>query len=109
MQPTIDHIESRSGKCGGKPCIRGTRIRVQDIYVWHELGSMSPDQIVEEFPELSLASVHAALAYFWDHQDEIRRQMNEDEAFVAQLRAKSGPGLLDRLNVQQAPRDSISS
>jgi uncharacterized protein (DUF433 family) len=101
MQPTIDHIEIRPGKCGGRPCIRGTRIRVHDIYVWHELNHMSPDEIVEQFPELSLASVHAALAYFWDHQDELRRQMSEDEQFVAQLRAQSGPGLLDRLKVAQ--------
>jgi uncharacterized protein (DUF433 family) len=105
MQSALDHIETRSGKCGGKPCIRGTRIRVQDVYVWHELRRMSPDEIVDQFPPVTLADVHAALAYFWDHQEEIRRQMREDEEFVAQLRAQSGPGLLDRI---QVPRDPVS-
>jgi len=43
MEPTIQkHIESREGVCGGKPCIAGTRIRVWDIYVHHEIRGMSP-------------------------------------------------------------------
>ena len=51
---------------GGKPCIAGTRIRVQDIYQWHELQGKSPDEIVSSFPQLTMADVYAALAYFWD-------------------------------------------
>lgn len=111
MEPTLEknHIESRPDKCGGKPCIRGTRIRVQDIYVWHDLRGFSPDQIVDEFPELSLADVHAALTYFWDRQDEIRQQMREDDEFVAKLRAGRAPGLLDRLTAPEGPRDTVSS
>ena len=111
MEPTLEknHIENRPDKCGGKPCIRGTRIRVQDIYVWHDLRGFSPDQIVDEFPELSLADVHAALTYFWDHQDEIRQQMRDDDEFVANFRAGRGPGLLDRLTIPEGPRDSVSS
>ena len=91
------HIESRPGVCGGKPCVAGTRIRVQDIYVWHELQGKSADEIVSEFSELSLADVYAAMAYFWDNRDEIKRQMKEEEDFVAKLRSKAGPGLLDRI------------
>ena len=111
MEPTpgIDHIEIRPDKCGGKPCIRGTRIRVQDIYVWNELGGYSPDQIADEFPELSLADVHAALTYFWDHQNDIRQQIREDAEFVAKFRAGRGLGLLDRLTRTEGPRDSVSS
>jgi hypothetical protein len=41
--------------------------------------------------------VHAALAYYWDHREEIQRQMKEDEEFVELLRAKAGAGLVDRL------------
>ena len=40
------HIAQSPDICGGKPCIAGTRIRVQDIYVWHELQSQSVDEIV---------------------------------------------------------------
>jgi uncharacterized protein (DUF433 family) len=67
-----EHIEVTPDVCGGKPRIRGTRIRVQDVYVWHELHGQSADQIVSEFPRLSLAGVHAALTYYWDHRDEIQ-------------------------------------
>ncbi len=76
MQPiAIQYIEMRpSAIHGQKACIAGTRISVQDIYVWHELMGKSPDGIVAEYPFLTLAQVHAALAYFYDHPDEIRRK-----------------------------------
>jgi uncharacterized protein (DUF433 family) len=111
VQPTAtkQHIESRPGVCGGKPCIAGTRIRVQDIYVWHELQGKSADEIVSDFPELSHADVYAAMAYFWDNRDEIKRQMNDDVDFIAQMKAKAGPGLLDRIKDRKAGNDSVSS
>jgi uncharacterized protein (DUF433 family) len=82
--------------CGGRARVAGTRIRVQDIYIWHELQGRSVDQIVASFPQLSHARVHCALAYFFDHMDEIRTQMSGDETFVAALKAEIGPGLVAR-------------
>lgn len=67
--PQNAHITQTPGVCGGKPCIAGSRIRVLDIYVWHELNGMSPDEIVSRFPQLSLADVYAALSDFWDHRE----------------------------------------
>jgi uncharacterized protein (DUF433 family) len=86
----IQHIESIPNKCGGKPCIAGTRIRVWDIHVWHNLRGQSPEQIIADFPQLSLADVHAALAYYFDHREEIQRQAKEDEEFVAKLSREQG-------------------
>ncbi|HEY2761406.1 MAG TPA: DUF433 domain-containing protein, partial [Pirellulales bacterium] len=77
------------GTCSGKPRIDGTRIRVQDIYVWHERMGKSPEEIVVEFPQLTLADIHAALAYYFDHADEIKRQMADSEQFVEQLKRQS--------------------
>ena len=95
MEPiTAKHVETVPGRCGGKPCVAGTRIRVWDVYVWHDLQGQSPEEIVHNYPQLSLADVHAALAYFWEHQDEIRRQMKGAEALVSRLRAENGPSLL---------------
>ena len=90
-----DHIEIVPGKCGGKPCIAGTRIRVWDVHVWHELQGLSPAEIVAEFPQLQLADVYAALAYFHDHREEIERQMEEADRFAEALRAAAGPSRLD--------------
>jgi uncharacterized protein (DUF433 family) len=101
MAPTVthkQHIERRDGVCGGKPCVVGTRIRVQDVYVWHELQGRSPEQIVTDFPQLTLADVHSALAYSFDHREEIERDMRDAAALVAAMKAAQGPGLLERLH-----------
>ena len=70
-------IVKTSGVCGGKPRIAGRRIRVQDIVVLHEQQGQSPDEIVSAYPQLSLAKVYAALAYYHDHREDIRRDTDE--------------------------------
>jgi uncharacterized protein (DUF433 family) len=90
------HIVCTPGTCGGKPRIAGTRIRVEDVVIWQERMGRSPEEIVADYPQLSLADVHAALAYYFDHVDEIKRQMQESEEYVSQLRARLGPGPLER-------------
>lgn len=47
---------------------------------------MTPDEIVAGYPQITLADVHAALAYYHAHRDEIQRHMTEDEEFVEKLR-----------------------
>jgi len=89
------HIEISPGICGGKPRIAGSRIRVQDVYLWHELQGKSADAIVVEHPQLTVADVYVFLTYFGDHRDEIERQMRDEVSFVAKMRAKLGPGPLD--------------
>jgi uncharacterized protein (DUF433 family) len=79
-----NHIEITPGVCGGRPRIAGHRIRVQDIVAWHEDNGQSPQQIVEEFPQITLADVHASLTYYYDHKDAIRGQMADDDAFFEQ-------------------------
>jgi uncharacterized protein (DUF433 family) len=96
VQPIGDHIVKSADTCGGKARIAGTRIRVQDIYVWHELQGRSVDQIVSDFRQLNHAQVHAALSYFFSHMDEIRKQMADDEQWVAEFRRQNGPGPLEK-------------
>ncbi|RIK81171.1 MAG: hypothetical protein DCC68_09520 [Planctomycetota bacterium] len=71
------HVVKTPSTCGGKARIAGHRIRVQDIVLWNEEGR-SPEEIVGEFPQLSLADVHAALAYYFDHRDEIDAEIRAD-------------------------------
>jgi uncharacterized protein (DUF433 family) len=75
-----------AGTCGGKLRIAGHRIRVQDIVLWTEEGQ-SADEIVADFPQLSLSDVYAALAYYHDHREEIDQDIREDEEFFNQLRS----------------------
>jgi uncharacterized protein (DUF433 family) len=102
------HVMRTPGLCGGKPCIAGSRIRVQDIYVWHELQGKSPDEIVNSFPQLTLADVYAALAYFWDNREEILRQMKEQDEFVERMKKENPSKLAQRL-AQRGSQDALSS
>ena len=81
------HVSITEGVCGGKPCVAGTRIRVQDIYVWHELQGKSPDDIISDFPQLTLADIYAALAYFWDHRDAILEQLKQEDQTVENVKS----------------------
>ena len=57
-----EYIEITPGKRSGKPCIKGTRISVYDVLDWLSLG-MSADDIVHDYPELTVTHVHACLAF----------------------------------------------
>ena len=94
----------------GKPCIAGTGIRVWDIYVLNERQGKTADEIVAAYPHISLADVHAALAYYWDNKADIDRQMREADEFVEQLKVANGPGPLARkLADMESQRDQVSS
>jgi uncharacterized protein (DUF433 family) len=105
---TVQHIEINPNKCGAKPCIAGTRIRVWNIHVWHNLRGQSPEQIIAEFPQLSLADVYAGLAYYLDHREEIEQQMKEAEQFADKMRRNQGPTKFDALKKERGLDDPFS-
>ena len=74
------HITADPKVCGGKVCIEGTRITVKDIVALHEEGK-APEQMLAAFGvSLTLGQVHAALAYYYDHKEEIDASFaDEDE------------------------------
>ena len=82
-----EHIEITPEICGGKPRIVGHRIKVQDVAIWYEEMNLSPQQIVDRYPTITLSDVHAALAYYYDRKQEIQQQIEEDEALEAKMRA----------------------
>ncbi len=84
-----EYIAVRPGFCGGKPHILGHRIKVQHIAVWHERMGMTPEEIVATYPSLALPAVFAALAYYHGHRLEIDADIENDERFVAEMKAKS--------------------
>jgi uncharacterized protein (DUF433 family) len=103
-----DFIVKTPGVCGGQPRIAGTRIKVKHVYTWVERMGMTPARVVAEYPHLTRAQVHAALAYYWSHPDEIHRDMEDEEKLVAELKAKAGPSLLqERLAEGDAATDPL--
>jgi len=91
-------IDVTPGVCGGKPRIAGRHITVQNIAIWHEHLGLGVDQIATDH-KLTLAEVHAALAYYFAHRDEIEQSMRDEDALAqafaeaeASARQKSEPG-----------------
>lgn len=85
---TAAHITQTPGVCGGKPCIAGRRIRVQDVYEWHEKLGMTANEISEEY-NLSLAQVHAALTFAYEHLEDILVAIEGSEQNVETFKSDS--------------------
>jgi uncharacterized protein (DUF433 family) len=75
------HITQTPGVCGGRPCVAGRRIRVQDVYIWYDLMGLSADEIAREH-DLTLAQVHAALTFAYENIEQIRADVRADDAIV---------------------------
>lgn len=105
-----EHIVSTPDTCGGKPRIAGSRIRVKDVVVWHERQGITPAEIVSKWPHLTLASIHAALAYYHDHREEINAELAADEAWYEEQKAKHPSLLQEKLKARMAdaPDDPLS-
>ena len=96
-ETATQHIVRTPGAMGGRPHIAGHRIRVQDIVFWHEKRGRSVDEIVADFPGLSLAQVYSALAYYFDNRDEIDDAFTKDEIAVERARAVNPSPLQEKL------------
>jgi uncharacterized protein (DUF433 family) len=74
--------------------IDGTRMKVIHVAKERVARGLTPEQIQEAFPILSLAQVHAALSYYYDHQSEMDRQIRREfeEAEAARQAAQETPG-----------------
>jgi uncharacterized protein (DUF433 family) len=85
--PTLDYrkIEKDPARCGGQAVVAGTRIRVATILSCYRLG-MSIEEIVQQYASLKPADVHDALAYAYDHIDEIETDLAGDEEATVKAR-----------------------
>jgi uncharacterized protein (DUF433 family) len=68
----------------GRPCIAGTGVTVRRIAGWHNLG-LSPEEIAARLEHLTLAQVHAALAYYHANRDEIDSDIQNEEAVAEEI------------------------
>jgi uncharacterized protein (DUF433 family) len=58
----LDRITFDPEQCGGRPCIRGMRVRVKDVLEMLAAGA-SESQILEDFPDLEAGDIRASLQY----------------------------------------------
>ena len=71
--PIMDYqgiITIEPDKRNGKPCVRGLRITVQDV-LEYLAGGMTPEEIIADFPELTLLDIRACLAYAADRERKL--------------------------------------
>ena len=79
-------IERRPELRRGRPILAGTGVSVHRTVGWFKLGK-SPEEIAENFGHISLAQVHAALAYYHANREEIEGYLEEEEAEAERLEA----------------------
>ena len=73
----------------GVAWIDDTNTKVIEV-VLDKLGwGMTPEEIHAEYPELSLAQIHAAFAYYYDHQEQFDAQIASDRQEVSALAAQA--------------------
>ncbi len=106
LPPGQGRIVVTPGVCGGKPHIAGHRIKVQHVAIWFNRLGLSADEIVSQHPELSLADVHSALAYYFDHREEIEADIRAGREFAEQLR-DGAPSIFEKARQGDGADDSL--
>ena len=79
------------GTCGGRPRIAETRITVENIAIDFNAG-LTPEQIIDEKPHLTLAQIYGALAYYFANKDQIDADIAAENAEWERLEAQSMVG-----------------
>jgi uncharacterized protein (DUF433 family) len=74
----------------GVPWIDDTNTKVIEVALDLIAHGWSPEEIHFQHPHLSLAQIHAALGYYYDHQVELDGQIEQSAGEVERLRAKAG-------------------
>ena len=77
MEVKVHHpyIKIEEGVCGGSPIIKGTRIPVWAIIGYHKSLRYSIKDILKQLPELSPAQVYDAFSFYYDHQNEVEKEL----------------------------------
>lgn len=74
----------------GVPWIEGANTKVMEVVLDHVGHGWSADEIHAQHPHLSLGQVHAALAFYYDHEAELLGQMQKDVAALNTIRKGMG-------------------
>ncbi len=68
-------INSKISK--GSPVISGTRLRVIDLVIEYDRLGLTPDQIIDAHPHLTLEALHDALSYYYENRDVIDNEIRQ--------------------------------
>lgn len=86
----VTEIVKNKDVCGGKACIKGTRIRVIDIVERYKFLGEKPEEIADIF-NLPIKTVFASLSYYYDHLPALREEIEHDKELGKKLRSEMRP------------------
>lgn len=90
------HLETSPDVRGGKVCLAGTRFAVDDVVLLHLRLGKTLEEIAGTY-DLPLAAVHTAMAYYYDHQADVERSIQEDLAFAEAFERQNVSPLKEKL------------
>lgn len=67
------------------PLIADTTMKVVELVTAQQAYGWSPEELAFQFPYLTMGQIHSALAYYWDHQEELDADMARREALADEL------------------------
>ncbi len=73
----------------GTPIVAGTTMKVVERVMAQRADGWSPEELCFQFPHLSMAEVHAALTYYWDHQIELDQDIERRSRVAEESRRQS--------------------
>ena len=92
LSPPHPYVEMVLTRSGPRAMVKGTRVTVSVIVGYVRLGE-SPESIVAHvLPHLTLAQVHDALSYYYDHPEEIETELTHDTEAASQARLREQMG-----------------
>jgi len=93
--PAYPHVEIDAA---GAPLLAGTTMKVVELVMAQRAHGWSPEEIHFQHPYLPLAQIHSALAYYWDHREELDAEIDRRTRLAEEVRLKAGPSpLAERL------------
>ena len=79
----------------GTPIISDTTMKVVELVLDYQAYGWSPEELHFQYPHLTLGQIHSALAYYWDHQEELDQDIVRRLQRVTQLQETSKPSQLE--------------
>jgi len=89
--PSYPHVEIHDD---GVPYIAGTTMKVVELVEAQQAYGWSPEEVHFQFPHLTLGMVHGALAYYWDHREEVDSDLKRRLRLADEYRQQAGPSPL---------------
>ncbi len=74
----------------GVAYIEGTRTKVRHVVLVKQTSGLSPEEVQQQLPHLTLAQVYAALAYYHAHRAEMDAEIQQSFEFAEKLRQEAG-------------------